>query len=321
MRDLPLQSDPNLIVGMEHAEDAGVYKLRDDLAIVQTIDFFTPIVDDPFLFGQIAVTNALSDVYAMGGKPLTAMNVVCFPIGKMDIAILREILRGGLEKMREAGVVLVGGHSVDDAELKYGLSVTGVVHPDRVLLNRGGQAGDKLILTKALGTGIVSTAVKRGMAEDSLIAKSISSMTQLNKTAAELMIEAGDIHAVTDITGFGFLGHASEMVEESSVEMIIHASRVPIFAGIKELAEKGIMPGGLHRNREFRLPMIAVDAACPAWLLDVLFDPQTAGGLLISLPADKAENLVAKMHEAGLTDASVVGEVVASAKGGIRVLY
>lgn len=306
---------------MEHAEDAGVYRLRDDLAIVQTIDFFTPIVDDPFVFGQIAVANALSDVYAMGGKPLTAMNVVCFPIGKLDISILRDILRGGLEKMREAGVLLVGGHSVDDAELKYGLSVTGVIHPDRVLLNRGAKAGDKLILTKGLGTGIVSTAIKRGVADDSLIAKSVSSMTQLNKKAAELMLEVGNIHAVTDITGFGFLGHAGEMMEESALSMIISASQVPIFPGIRELAEKGIMPGGLQRNKEFRLPMLNVDATCPPWLLDVLFDPQTAGGLLISLPPEGAENLLGKMHQAGLTEAAIVGEVVKAAKCGISVLY
>lgn len=306
---------------MEHAEDAGVYRLHDDLAIVQTIDFFTPIVDDPFIFGQIAVANALSDVYAMGARPLTAMNVVCFPIGKMDISILREILRGGLEKMREAGVVLIGGHSVDDPELKYGLSVTGVIHPDRVLLNRGARAGDKLILTKALGTGIVSTALKRGMTGDSLIAKAVASMTQLNKRATELMLEVGDIHAVTDITGFGFLGHASEMMEESALKMFIYASRIPVFPGIKELAEKGIMPGGLQRNKQFRLPLIDVDAACPAWLLNILFDPQTSGGLLISLAPAKAENLLAKMQQAGLTDAAIVGEVVSAEKAGISVLY
>lgn len=320
MRDLPLIADPNLIVGREHAEDAGVYKLRDDLALVQTIDFFTPIVDDPFVFGQIAVTNALSDVYAMGGKPLTAMNVVCFPIGKMDIAILRDILRGGLEKMREADVLLVGGHSVDDAELKYGLSVTGVIHPAKVLLNRGVQEGDKLILTKALGTGIVSTALKRGLVDNALADISVSSMTQLNKTAAELMIAAGNVHAATDITGFGFLGHACEMIEESGLEMIIYASQVPYFPGIQGLAEGGIVPGGLQRNKQFRLPMLDVAASCPSWLLDILFDPQTAGGLLISLPSDDAGRLLDKMHQKGITEAAIVGEVVAAAGSPIRVL-
>ncbi len=190
---------------MEHAEDAGVYKLRDDLAIIQTVDFFTPIVDDPYTFGQIAVTNALSDVYAMGGRPLTAVNIVCFPAKTMDMSILRQILQGGLDKMREAGVLLIGGHSVEDEEPKYGLSVIGVVHPDRVLLNRGGRVGDKLILTKPLGTGIVSTALKAGLADEALVAKSTRYMTTLNKKAAELMLEMPDIHACTDITGFGFL--------------------------------------------------------------------------------------------------------------------
>jgi selenide,water dikinase len=317
---MPFITDPNLIVGMEHAEDAGVYKLTDDLAIVQTIDFFTPIVDDPFIFGQIAATNALNDIYAMGGKPLTAMNVVCFPVGKMDISILRDILRGGLAKMREAGVLLVGGHSVDDGELKYGLSVTGVIHPDKVVLNRGAKIGDRLILTKPLGTGIVSTALKAGMAESSLIAKSVNSMTTLNKMAAELMLEAADLHAATDITGFGFLGHACEMVEESDIGMLVYASKVPFFPEVQKLAEKGIMPGGLHRNKKFRMSMIDVDASCPEWLLDVLFDPQTAGGLLISLPPDQADKLLVKMHREGIGDAAIVGEIIDLPAGRIKVV-
>ena len=318
MRDLPFISDPNLIVGLEHGEDAGVYKLSDDLALVQTIDFFTPIVDDPRIFGQIAVTNALSDVYAMGGRPLTAMNVVCFPVGKMEIAVLRDILRGGLEKMREAGVLLVGGHSVDDAELKYGLSVTGLIHPARVVLNRGVKEGDKLILTKALGTGIVSTALKRGMADQALVEKSISSMTQLNKKAAELMVESGSVHAATDVTGFGFLGHACEMIEDGNLQMIIYASLVPFFPGVRELAEKGIVPGGLRRNQQFRMPMIEVADSCAPWLIDVLFDPQTAGGLLTSLPAAEADRLLVRLQSEGLTEAAIVGEIVAD-KCGIKV--
>jgi selenide,water dikinase len=319
LRDLPLISDPNLIVGMEHGEDAGVYKLRDDLAIVQTVDFFTPIVDDPYTFGQIAVTNALSDVYAMGGNPLTAMNIVCFPVNKLDIAILREILRGGLDKMREAGVLLVGGHSVEDDELKYGLAVTGVVHPDKVLLNTGGRVGDRLILTKLLGTGIVSTALKGGMADETLVAKSVAAMTTLNKTAAELIMETPDVHACTDITGFGLLGHAAEMVEESDVGMVIHASSVPFFPEIREFVEMGIVPGGLHRNRAFRNSIIEIGPDCPQWMVDIFFDPQTAGGLLIAVSENQVETLLGKMHDRGIREASIIGEIVAEPKGRIRL--
>ena len=213
---------------MERIEDAGVYKLTGDLAIIQTVDFFTPTVDDPFTFGQIAAANSLSDVYAMGGKPLTAMNIVCFPIQTMDISILREILRGGIEKIREAGVVLVGGHSVDGQELKYGLSVTGTVHPDKVIRKEGSAPGDKLILTKPLGTGIVSTAIKGGVASTQAIAKVVKSMTTLNQKASEIMQEIG-VHACTDITGFGLLGHAAEMIEGTGVGMVIYANSVPIF--------------------------------------------------------------------------------------------
>ncbi|GAG21171.1 unnamed protein product, partial [marine sediment metagenome] len=210
---LPLVDDPNLLVGLERGDDAGVYKLNDDLAIIQTIDFITPIVDDPYTFGQIAAANALSDVYAMGGKPLTAMNVVCFPIQNQDISVLGEILRGGWDKLREAEVALVGGHSIEDPELKYGLSVTGVVHPTKMVTKEGAKTGDKLILTKPLGTGIVSTAIKGGVAGEEAVARIAVSMTTLNKRASELMQEAG-VHACTDITGFGLLGHACGMIED-----------------------------------------------------------------------------------------------------------
>ncbi len=305
---------------MEHAEDAGVYRLRDDLAIIQTVDFFTPIVDDPYTFGQIAVTNALSDVYAMGGKPLTAMNIVCFPVKKMDMSILHRILHGGLDKMREAGVLLIGGHSVEDDEPKYGLSVTGVIHPDKVLLNRGGRVGDKLILTKPLGTGIVSTALKGGLAGEALVAKSVKYMTTLNKDAAELMQEMPDVHACTDITGFGFLGHACEMIENSDVGMMIYASSIPFFPEIREFVEEGVVPGGLHRNRQYRSKLVEVGPSCPDWMVDVMFDPQTAGGLLIALPESQAETLIGKMHARGITEAAIVGEVISKPKGKIRIV-
>jgi selenide,water dikinase len=319
MRDLPLIQDPNLLTGFEHADDAGVYKLSADLALVQTVDFFTPTVDDPFTFGQIAATNALNDVYAMGGKPLTAMNIVCFPIKTMDKSVLREVLRGGLHKMREAGVLLIGGHSVEDNEIKYGLSVTGVIHPDKVLFNRGAKAGDSLILTKPLGTGIISTAIKAEEATSEMVTKAISCMTQLNKKTSEMMIAAGDIHACTDITGFGFLGHACEMIEGSDVAMNINSAAVPVFTGLQELVETGFVPGGLYRNKNFRNSQIETADTCPPWLLDVFFDPQTAGGLFFSLPRKQAQNLVEKMRRYGIGDAAVVGEVVADHPGKIFI--
>lgn len=306
-------------MGIESAEDAGVYQLREDLAIVQTLDFFTPIVDDPYIFGQVAAANSLSDVYAMGGKPIVAMNIICFPIKKMDISILQEILRGGLDKMREAEVLLVGGHSVEDDELKYGLSVTGVVHPAKVLTNRGARAGDKLILTKPLGTGIINTALKGEMAKEDLVAKSIKCMSTLNKKTAELMTSV-EVHSCTDVTGFGFLGHACEMVEGTDVGMVIYSSSVPFFHEIQELVEMGMVPGGLHRNREFRMHMVEVDSQCPNWMIDILFDPQTSGGLLFSLPSQQAEELLKRLHKEGIEDAAIVGEVVSKPKGKILVL-
>jgi len=318
LQGLPLISDPNLIVGMERAEDAGVYKLSDDLAIVQTLDFFTPIVDDPYTFGQVAAANALSDVYAMGGRPLTAMNIVCFPVETMDVSILREILAGGLDKLHEAGVILVGGHSVEDRELKYGLSVTGVVHPQKVVLNTGAKVGDRLILTKPLGTGIINTALKGGVADEAAVAKSVKCMVALNKKAAELMVTV-EVHACTDVTGFGLLGHACEMIEGTDVGMTIYSSAVPFFPEAKELAEMGMIPGGLHRNREFRLNMVEFGESVPQFMSDILFDPQTSGGLLISVPASEAESLLERMHKEGIEEVAIIGEVMAEPQGRIIV--
>lgn len=303
---------------MERAEDAGVYKLTDDLAIVETIDFFTPIVDDPYSFGQIAAANAMSDVYAMGGKPLTAMNVVCFPIKTMDISILKEILAGGVAKVHEAGAILVGGHSIEDEELKYGLSVTGIIHPAKVVLNNGARVGDKLILTKPLGTGIMSTALKGKVIDEDAMAKVIKSMATLNRKASELMQEIG-VHACTDVTGFGLLGHASEMIEGTDVAMLIHSATVPFFPEAKELAEMGMIPGGLHRNREFRLNMVEIAREVPDYLADILFDPQTSGGLLISVSEQKAPVLLERMHQEGIEEAVVIGEVIAKPQGKIIV--
>jgi selenide,water dikinase len=313
-----LISDPNLIVGMERGDDAGVYKLREDLAIIQTLDFFTPIVDDPYTFGQVAVANSLSDVYAMGGKPVVAMNIICFPINKMDISILQEVLKGGLAKMREAEVLLVGGHSVEDDELKYGLSVTGIVHPEKVWGNQGAIAGDKIVLTKPLGSGIISTALKGKAVDQGLADKCIEVMTSLNKRASEVM-KAVDIHACTDITGFGLLGHVCEMIEGSDVGMVIDSSAVPYFHEVKELVEMGMVAGGLHRNKKFRMHMVDVAPHVSDYLIDVFFDPQTSGGLLFSLPEDQAEDIVRNMHAEGIEDAAIVGEVTGKPKGKILV--
>jgi len=293
---------------MASLDDAGVYKLTEDMAIIQTIDFFTPIVDDAYAFGQIAAANALSDVYAMGGKPLTAMNVVCFPVKSLDISILENILRGGLNKMREAGVALVGGHTIDDTELKYGLSVTGTVHPKRMVTNSGAKAGDKLVLTKPLGTGIISTALKAGMVNEETVAKVIRSMATLNNKASELMQEAG-VHACTDITGFGLLGHACQVADNSQVGIKIHSASVPFFTEAEEFAKRGLCPAGLHRNKEFYSKMVEIDPQVPEHVQDVLFDPQTSGGLLISLAPEAAQRLLDRLHEVGVPDATIIGEV------------
>jgi selenide,water dikinase len=303
---------------MERAEDAGVYKLTDDLAIVQTVDFFTPIVDDPYDFGRIAVANALSDVYAMGGQPLTALNVVCFPKDTMDFSVLRDVLKGGLDAMHEAGVILLGGHTVDDPELKYGLSVTGTIHPDKVVHNNGAKPGDVLILTKPLGTGIISTAIKRGAASKEAIARVIRSMTTLNRAASEVMQAVG-VNACKDITGFGLLGHACEMIENMEVGMEIESTSVPLFPEASEYYAAGMVPGGLGRNRDFRQYMVDMDKSVPQYLQDILFDPQTSGGLLIAVPKAKAIKLLKKLHTAGVNDAAIIGKVTTENKGRIRV--
>jgi len=303
---------------MAGAEDAGVYKLTDDLAVIQTLDFFTPIVDDPYTFGQVAAANSLSDVYAMGGKPITAMNIVCFPVKTMDMDILKAIIKGSLDKLQEADVTLVGGHSVEDNELKYGLSVTGTIHPDKVLRNTTARVGDKLILTKALGTGIINTALKGDMASKEAVTKSIDCMTTLNKTAAESMLDC-DISACTDVTGFGFLGHTCEMVEGTNVGLKIYAHSVPIIAEAAEYAMMGLLPGGLHHNRDFREHMVEIEQNVPEYVTDIMYDPQTSGGLLIAVSDSDSKRLLKKLYDAGVVDAKIVGDVVAEPKGKIVV--
>jgi selenide,water dikinase len=315
---LPFQTDPNLIAGMERAEDAGVYKLTDELAIVQTVDFFTPIVDDPYDFGRIAVANALSDVYAMGGRPLTALNVVCFPKDTMDLSILHDVLKGGLDMMHEAGVILLGGHTVDGPELKYGISVTGTIHPAKVVHNNTAKPGDRLILTKPLGTGIISTAIKGNAASKQAIARIVKSMTALNRAASEAMLDIG-VSACKDITGFGLLGHAAEMIQGTDVGFVIDSAAVPIFPEAKTYAAAGKIPGGLNRNRDYRKKMVDIDTKVSQYIQDILFDPQTSGGLLISVAKAKASRLLKKLHSEGVPEAAIIGEVVAKPKGRISV--
>jgi len=310
-------TDPNLIVGMDSMDDAGVYKITDDIAIIQTIDFFTPIVDDPYWFGQIAVANALSDVYAMGGVPKTAMNIVCFPIDQMDISILRRIIHGGIDKMKEADVVLAGGHSVEDNEMKYGLAVTGFIHPDRILTKRNLKVGDRLILTKPIGTGIINTAIKGGLASGKIIEKVTSLMAGLNKEAAEIMKDY-PVHACTDITGFGLLGHIAEMVVDSEFGIKIQSDMIPIISGAVDYAGMGLIPAGAYKNREFREKMVDISSSVDRTIQDILFDPQTSGGLLICAESKSADDLLIRLKNKGM-DAAIIGKVLSEPKGRIVV--
>ena len=305
---LEIPTDSNVIVGLEKADDAGVYKVSDDLAIIQTVDFFTPIVDDPYEFGQIAAANALSDVYAMGGIPKTAMNLVAFPLKDMDISVLRQIIQGGLDKMKEAGVVLVGGHSVEDKELKYGLSVTGFIHPDRVLTKKNLRVGDRLILTKPLGTGIINTAIKGGLASKEITDTVTRLMATLNKDAAEIMGNY-PVHACTDITGFGFLGHLAEMVVDSGTGIRIQANRVPILPQTLNYAGMGLVPAGAYKNREFFERHVDFGIGVDILIQDILFDPQTSGGLLICVEGNRADDLLQALKQKGIHDAAIVGQV------------
>jgi len=312
-----MKKDPNLLVGLDVSDDAGVYKLTDEIALIQTLDFFTPIVDDPFNFGRIAAANALSDVYAMGGKPLTAMNIVCFPIKDMDNSVLRSILQGGLEIIHEADAVLLGGHSVEDPELKYGLSVTGVVHPQKFLTNAGAKPGDLLVLTKPLGTGVLSTALKAGELEESATMQITELMATLNKSAAEAMTEV-NVNACTDITGFGLLGHSLEMAEASNVGLKIYAEKVPVFPAAKSFASMGLVPGGSYKNQKFCSKHLEIDPLVDPILLDIFSDPQTSGGLLISVPEEEAPFLVQKLKEKNTPAADIIGEITEEKPGTIQ---
>ena len=315
---MEIPTDSNLIVGLESPDDAGVYKISEDLALIQTVDFFTPIVDDPYWFGQIAAANALSDIYAMGGVPKTAMNLVAFPLKEMDLSVLRSILEGGLEKMKEADVVLVGGHSVEDKELKYGLSVTGLIHPQRILTKRNLMAGDCLILTKPLGTGIINTAIKGGLATGEIVDSVTRLMATLNREAAEVMRDY-PVHACTDITGFGLLGHLAEMVSDADTGLEIYSDRIPIIPESISFARMGLVPAGAYKNREFREAIVDFSPSLDDVFRDILFDPQTSGGLLISVAEKAAEELLEKLREKGSDRAALIGKVVAVPAGRILV--
>lgn len=298
-----------MIVGLQTADDAGVYRISDDLALIQTVDFFTPIVDDPYSFGRIAAANALSDVYAMGGEPKTAMNLAAFPIKTMEFPTLRRIIEGGLDTLKEAEVALVGGHSIEDLELKYGLSVTGFVHPDKIWSKHGLKPGDQLILTKPIGSGIINTAIKGGLASVQLIEKITRLMTTLNRRAAETL-KTYCVHACTDITGFGLLGHLAEMVCDSRCSLRLQSSRIPILEEAVEFASMGLFPAGAYKNKEYRLCMVKFSEEIDPIRQDIFFDPQTSGGLLFSLPKAQAEGALKSLHTAGCTDAAIIGEVI-----------
>lgn len=302
------KKDPNLIVGFDKSDDAGVYKISDELALVQTVDFFTPVVDDPYLYGQIAATNALSDVYAMGGKPLTAMNIACFPCS-LDPSVLAEILNGGAAKIKEAGATLVGGHTVTDNEIKYGVSVTGTVNLSKVITNSGARPGDVLILTKPIGVGIITTAFKFDLISEDELNEAATVMSTLNKAASEAMQKVG-VNACTDVTGFGLLGHSYEMAEGSRVEIKIYSSKIPLMKNVIKLIQMDSVPGGAHSNMRFFEKWVHFNNSIEKAIRIALFDPQTSGGLLISVPREKSEELLGELNSNAEIKSEIIGEVL-----------
>lgn len=317
LRHIPILNDPRLLVGLDTSDDAAVYKLSDDQALIQTVDFFTPMVDDPYLYGQIAAANALSDIYAMGGKPLLALNIVCFP-DCLPHTVLEEILRGGAEKVKEAGGIIAGGHTVRDAEPKYGLSVTGLAKPGQITANTGARAGDVLVLTKPLGTGIIINGIKAKLVSEAAASEAARSMSALNKPASEAMLRHG-AGACTDITGFGLLGHASEMAEASGVTLEIDFSALPLLPETMDMARMGLIPGGAYNNREYLRDRVKLDEKLKPEEQMLLFDPQTSGGLLLSIPAPGAEKVVGELAEQGVR-AAIIGRVLPREEKLIRVL-
>jgi selenium donor protein len=313
----PTTPNPDLLVGLDTSDDAGVYRLNDELALVQTVDFFTPIVDDPYSFGQIAAANAISDIYAMGGKPLTVLNIVAFPISTLDKQVLADILRGAADKVQEAGATLVGGHSIDDKEPKFGMAVTGLIHPDRIKANAGAKPGDKLILTKPIGVGIMTTSIKKDQLTEEEVKRVTNVMATLNKTAAEVM-SGYEVHGCTDVTGFGLLGHASEMAKGSSAGLRIVKDRVPVLNRTRELAEQGFVPGGTKNNFNHIQPFVTFPESMDQIDRWILCDAVTSGGLLISVNPEQADQLLEQLVQHGV-EASMIGYVVDEHPGHIVV--
>jgi selenide,water dikinase len=316
---VPRSQHPDLLVGVETSDDAGVFRLRDDLAIINTVDFFTPVVDDPYTYGVISATNSLSDVYAMGGEPKTAMNIVCFPQSGIDKEILADILRGGAAKATEAGVVVVGGHSVADDEIKYGMAVTGVIDPRRITRNVGAQVGDMLVLTKPLGTGIVTTALKKGHLSEEEYGAAVISMSTLNAKATSVMLRY-TAHACTDVTGFSLMGHSCEMAMGSGMTIRLQATALPLLPGARRLALEGYITGGCKRNRTYLADKVQVVASVPQDMNEVAFDPQTSGGLLIAVPAHEVERFTRDLLAEGVLAAAVIGEVVPHGEGWVELV-
>jgi selenide,water dikinase len=315
LRHLPLPTDPNLLNGFEHGEDAAVYRLTDELALVQSVDYITPVVDDPYTFGAIAAANALSDLYAMGARPILALNLVGYPVKSLPLGILEEILRGGADKVIEAGASLIGGHSIDDHEPKYGLAVTGLVHPDRVIRNTGARPGDKLVLTKPLGLGIVTTGIDRGLVDEATIERAIAVMTTLNAGAGEAMLAVG-VHAATDVTGFGLLGHLREMLAGDGLGARIELNAVPVLDAAWDLAAANCIPDGSHNNFRYLASFVTWDKDIERPAQMILCDAQTSGGLLLAVSPERSDDLLAALKEQATPAAAIIGEIVADGPGG-----
>jgi len=318
LKDLPAIEDPRVLVGVPAGDDAGIYDMGNGQALVQTVDVFTPSVDDPYTFGQVAAANSVSDVYAMGGTPLTALSIVGFPARKIPDEALFQILAGGIDKMKEAGCAIVGGHSINDAEIKAGFAVTGVIDKDKVVTNAGARPGDVLILTKPLGTGIIAFAAQIGRAEPASIEAMAKSMTALNKEASRLMVEFG-AHACTDVTGFSLMGHLAEMAGSSGVDVELVWDDIPLLPGVLEYASAGILPGAIERNKESCAQRIAPAESLPAEVVDICYDAQTSGGLLIAIKQGKAAELLKALHGRGISAAAIIGKVTAKGSGLIRI--